>query len=65
MLYELSHMKKGDPAVNTMPGELRSAPAAQMRDEEVSLFSKLREHLSEDENRNLSREMNVAGLMLA
>lgn len=65
MLYELNHMEKGDPAFITTLGELRSALEEHMREEEDSLFPELRERLSDDENRKLSREMNMAGLMLA
>jgi iron-sulfur cluster repair protein YtfE (RIC family) len=65
MLYELNHMEKGDASFNDKLGELRSALEEHMREEEDTLFPALRERLSDDDNRKLSREMNMAGLMLA
>ncbi|WP_017670707.1 hemerythrin domain-containing protein [Blastomonas sp. AAP53] len=65
MLYELAHMDKGDPAFGETLGELRSALEEHMREEEDILFPALRTRLSDDENRKLTREMNMAGLMLA
>jgi iron-sulfur cluster repair protein YtfE (RIC family) len=65
MLYELGHMDKGDPAFNETLGRLRSALEEHMRQEEDELFPALRERLSDEENKKLSREMNMAGLMLA
>lgn len=65
MLYELGHMDKGDPAFAETLGRLRSALEEHMRQEEQELFPALRERLSDEENRKLSREMNMAGLILA
>ncbi len=65
MLYELGHMDKGDPAFSETLGRLRSALEEHMREEEDELFPALRERLSDEENKKLSREMNMAGLMLA
>jgi iron-sulfur cluster repair protein YtfE (RIC family) len=65
MLYELGHMDKGDPAFADTLGRLRNALEEHMREEEETLFPALRERLSDEDNRKLSREMNMAGLMLA
>jgi iron-sulfur cluster repair protein YtfE (RIC family) len=65
MLYELGHMDKGDPAFDETLGRLRSALEKHMREEEDELFPALRERLSDEDNRKLSREMNMAGLLLA
>lgn len=65
MLHELNHMEKSDASFNDKLGELRSALEEHMREEEDTLFPALRERLSNDDNRKLSREMNMAGLMLA
>ena len=65
MLYALGHMDKGDPAFNETLGRLRSALEEHMRQEEDELFPALRERLSDEENKKLSREMNMAGLILA
>jgi iron-sulfur cluster repair protein YtfE (RIC family) len=65
MLYELGHMEKGDPAFGETLGRLRTALDDHMRQEENELFPALRARLSDEENKKLSREMNMAGLMLA
>lgn len=65
MLYELGHMDKADPAFAETLAQLRGALEEHMREEEDTLFPALRDRLSDDENRKLTREMNMAGLMLA
>lgn len=65
MLYELGHMDKGDPAFDDTLARLRSALEEHMRQEEDELFPALRARLSDEENKKLSREMNMAGLILA
>lgn len=65
MLYGLGHMEKGDPAFGETLGRLRTALDDHMRQEENELFPALRARLSDEENKKLSREMNMAGLMLA
>ncbi|WAC22829.1 hemerythrin domain-containing protein [Blastomonas sp. SL216] len=65
MLYELGHMEKGDAAFGETLGRLRTALDDHMRQEENELFPALRARLSDEENKKLSREMNMAGLMLA
>lgn len=65
MLYDLGHMEKGDPVFAETLGQLRSALEVHMREEEETLFPALRDRLSDQENRKLTREMNMAGLMLA
>lgn len=65
MLYELGHMEKGDPSFGETLGRLRTALDDHMRQEENELFPALRARLSDEENKKLSREMNMAGLMLA
>jgi iron-sulfur cluster repair protein YtfE (RIC family) len=65
MLYELGHMDKGDPAFAETLGRLRGALEEHMREEEDKLFPELRQRLTDEENRKLSREMNMAGLLMA
>lgn len=65
MLFELARMDKADPAFETTLTQLRAALAEHMREEEDVLFPALRERLSEDENRKLTRAMNMAGVMAA
>jgi len=65
MLFELTRMDKTDPAFATTLAHLRGALEEHMREEEDVLFPALRERLSEDENRKLTRAMNMAGVMVA
>ncbi|MCL9999504.1 MAG: hemerythrin domain-containing protein [Erythrobacter sp.] len=65
MLFELSRMDKADPAFATTLAQLRSALDEHMREEEEVLFPALRDRLSQDENRKLTRAMNMAGVMVA
>lgn len=65
MLFELGQMDKSDPAFTTTLQRLRDALVDHMCLEEDELFPALRERLSEDENRKLTRTMNLAGLMAA
>jgi iron-sulfur cluster repair protein YtfE (RIC family) len=65
MLYELGHQEKGDPAFSEALNQLRAALEEHMRAEEDTLFPALRDSLTDEENRKLTREMNMAGLMLA
>lgn len=64
-LYELAHFEKADPRFAETLAALRSDLEAHMREEEDTLFPALREMLSDEENKRLTREMNMAGLMLA
>jgi len=64
-LYELGEMDKTDPAFNATLTELREALEDHMREEEEVLFPALRKRLSDEENRKLSRTMNMAGFVLA
>ena len=65
MLFELSRMDKADAGFATTLAQLRTALEEHMREEEDVLFPALRERLSEAENRKLTREMNLAGVMVA
>lgn len=65
MLFELSRMDKTDPAFATTLAQLRSALDEHMHEEEEVLFPALRDRLSDEENRKLSRAMNMAGVMVA
>ncbi len=65
MLFELTRMDKTDPAFATTLAQLRGALEEHMREEEDVLFPALRERLSDDENRKLTRAMNMAGVMVA
>lgn len=65
MLFELTRLDKTDPAFATTLAQLRSALEEHMREEEEVLFPALRERLSPDENRKLTRAMNMAGVMVA
>lgn len=65
MLFELTRMDKTDPGFATMLAELRAALEEHMREEEDVLFPALRERLSDAENRKLTRDMNLAGVMVA
>jgi iron-sulfur cluster repair protein YtfE (RIC family) len=65
MLYELSQMDKADPAFEVTLEGLRSSLQEHMRQEEEVLFPALRAQLSDEENRKLTRTMNMAGVMVA
>ncbi|UYV15754.1 hemerythrin domain-containing protein [Porphyrobacter sp. ULC335] len=65
MLYELSQMDKADPAFDVTLEGLRSSLQEHMRQEEEVLFPALRAQLSDEENRKLTRTMNMAGVMVA
>lgn len=65
MLFELTGMDKTDPAFATTLARLRGALEEHMREEEDVLFPALRDRLSVDENRKLTRAMNTAGVMAA
>ncbi|MFN3474905.1 MAG: hemerythrin domain-containing protein [Blastomonas sp.] len=65
ILYELAHMDKSDPGFADLLGKLRGELENHMREEEDELFPALRQSLSDEENTRLTREMNMAGLMLA
>lgn len=65
MLFELTRMDKTDPAFATTLAQLRIALEEHMREEEDVLFPALRDRLSQEENRNLARAMNMAGVMVA
>lgn len=65
MLYELTQMDKADPGFDVTLGQLREALETHMREEEDVLFPALRERLSAEENRKLTRAMNLAGVMVA
>ncbi|WP_073974721.1 hemerythrin domain-containing protein [Erythrobacter donghaensis] len=65
MLFELTRMDKADPGFATTLAQLRSALEEHMREEEDELFPALRERLSDEENRKLTRAMNMAGVMVA
>lgn len=65
LLYELGEMDKADPAFNETLEELRDALEEHMREEEEVLFPALRKRLSDEENRKLTRTMNMAGFVLA
>jgi iron-sulfur cluster repair protein YtfE (RIC family) len=64
-LYELGEMDKTDPAFNETLEQLREALEDHMREEEEVLFPALRKRLTDEENRKLSRTMNMAGFVLA
>lgn len=65
MLYELTQMDKADPAFDVTLRRLRDALEEHMREEEEVLFPALRDRLSVEENRKLTRAMNLAGVMVA
>ncbi len=65
MLYELGHMDKDDPDFSPTLKHLRSLLEGHMREEETTLFPALQERLTDEENRKLARDMNMAGLLLA
>lgn len=65
MLFELGRMEKADPAFAVTLERLRTALEEHMREEEEELFPALRERLSDEENRKLTRSMNLAGVMVA
>lgn len=65
MLFDLTHMDKADPDFDVTLRRLRDALEEHMREEEDVLFPALRERLSAEENRKLTREMNLAGVMVA
>lgn len=65
MLFELTQMDKADPGFDVTLRRLRDALAEHMREEEDVLFPALRERLSAEENRKLTRSMNIAGVMVA
>jgi hemerythrin superfamily protein len=64
-LYELTEMKRSDPAWLPKAGELRRALEPHMREEEQTVFPSLRAKLSEDENKRLTSAMNKEGFKLA
>ncbi len=65
MLFELTQMDKADPVFAVTLQRLRAALEAHMREEEEELFPALRERLTAEENRKLTRSMNIAGVMVA
>jgi iron-sulfur cluster repair protein YtfE (RIC family) len=65
LLYELGEMDKSAPAFTETLEELREALEEHMREEEEVLFPALRKRLSDEENRKMSRSMNLAGFALA
>lgn len=65
ILYELARMDKADAGFSDLLSTLRGELEDHMRDEEDRLFPALRQSLSDEENSRLTREMNMAGLMLA
>jgi iron-sulfur cluster repair protein YtfE (RIC family) len=65
MLFELTQMDKADPGFDVTLRRLRDGLAEHMREEEDVLFPALRERLSAEENRKLTRSMNLAGVMVA
>jgi iron-sulfur cluster repair protein YtfE (RIC family) len=58
-------MDKADPAFEVTLEGLRSSLQEHMRQEEEVLFPALRAQLSDEENRKLTRTMNMAGVMVA
>lgn len=64
-LYELAHFDKADPRFAETLSTLRSELEEHMREEEDTLFPALRASLSDEENTRITREMNMAGLLLA
>ncbi|GGB72256.1 hemerythrin domain-containing protein [Blastomonas aquatica] len=64
-LYELAHFDNADPRFTETLATLRSDLEVHMREEEDTLFPALRARLSDEENKRLTREMNLAGLVLA
>lgn len=65
LLYELGEMDKSAPAFTETLEELRQALEEHMREEEEVLFPALRKRLSDEDNRKMSRSMNLAGFALA
>lgn len=65
LLFELTQMDKADPGFDVTLRRLRDGLAEHMREEEDVLFPALRERLSAEENRKLTRSMNLAGVMVA
>lgn len=65
ILYELARMDNADAGFSDLLSTLRGELEDHMRDEEDRLFPALRQSLSDEENSRLTREMNMAGLMLA
>lgn len=63
--FELSEMKKDDPAWLPKAKELRGLLEKHMREEEDELFPKMRGQLSEAQNKHVTAVMNREGFKLA
>lgn len=63
--FDLGEMPKNDPAWLPKLKEFRSLIEKHMRDEEDELFPRLREQLSDAQNKHITAAMNKEGLKLA
>ena len=63
--FDLGEMAKSDPGWLPKLKEFRALIEKHMRDEEDDLFPKLREQLSEAQNKHVTAAMNKEGLKLA
>ncbi len=64
-LYELENMAKDSPGWLPKVREFRSMIEEHIKMEECEVFPKLREHLSDEQNKKLGRSMHKEGLKLA
>lgn len=63
--FDLGEMPKDDPAWLPKVAEFRAMIEEHMRDEEEDLFPRMRNALSEEQNKHLTALMNKEGLKLA
>jgi hemerythrin-like domain-containing protein len=63
--FDLTEMEKSDPAWLPKLKEFRGLIESHMSEEEDNLFPKLRERLSETQNKHITAAMNKEGLKLA
>ncbi len=63
--FDLTEMDKSDPAWLPKLKEFRALIESHMREEEDDLFPKLREQLTDEQNRHITAAMNKEGLKLA
>ncbi|MBA2919877.1 hemerythrin domain-containing protein [Sphingomonas sp. MAH-20] len=64
-LYDLDNMPKDSPAFMTKVGEFRRAVEEHVREEEDTIFPKLKAKLSPEQNKALTAAMNKEGFKLA
>ena len=63
--FDLTEMPRNDPAWLPKLKEFRGLIESHMREEEDELFPKLRDQLSDEQNKHITAAMNKEGLKLA